>query len=143
MSRFGILRALSCATFMTVLGVIQPWGAPHSFMGIAWIASAQAADQSRFIAGFDDLPLAPGLNEVPGAATLFEGPQGRLGEAYARGNARVEAVQDFYKRTLPQLGWNAQSAGVYRREGEKLIIEISADGQITTVRFALSSSEQP
>lgn len=141
MSRLGILRALCCAVLATVLAMIQPWGGPYLFADLFQGAQAQAADPSRFLAGFDDLPLAPGLSEVPGAATLFEGPQGRLGEAYARGNAGIEAVRDFYKRTLPQLGWSLQKEGAYRREGEKLIIEIAADGKIATVRFVLSSSE--
>ena len=75
-----------------------------------------AAD--AFVTGTEDLPLMPGLAIVDGAGVVFDTPQGRIVEAYAKGTARRDAVLDFYAATLPQLGWQALSRTSYRREGE-------------------------
>jgi len=95
-----------------------------------------------FISGFEDLPLMPGLTQVPDAGTMFDTPSGRVVEAYAKGKVTVAEVAAFYDKTLHHLGWKKVTAHRYRREGEVLDLEIS-DGQgsddvSTTVRFYLA-----
>ena len=99
---------------------------------------ALAAD--AFVAGTEDLPLMPGLALVEGAGVVFDTPQGRIVEAYAKGGAKRDAVLDFYAATLPQLGWQALSRTAYRREGETLRLELYPEGRSLTVRFYLSPS---
>ncbi len=94
--------------------------------------------KSSFLAGFDDLPLTPGLREIKDAGVVFDKPEGRIVEAYAEGDLSVAKVRSFYAATLPQLGWRAEGAGRYRREGEVLSIGIRAAGKGLTVRFFLS-----
>ena len=99
-------------------------------------ASAGAGD--AFVEGFEDLPLAPGLVNVPEAGTGFDKPTGRIVVAYAQGKVPKAEIERFYKNTLPQLGWARQPGGSYLREGERLTIEfLGAEGTVT-VRYTLA-----
>ena len=80
----------------------------------------------------------PGLAEVQGAATVFDAPQGRIVETYAAGPVSADDVAAFYVQTFPQLGWTAAGRTEYRREGEKLTLEITPGADETTVRFTLA-----
>jgi hypothetical protein len=99
------------------------------------IAPARAGD--AFVEGFEDLPLAPGLVNLPEAGTGFDKPTGRIVVAYASGKTSRSAVEKFYSTTLPQLGWTREG-GAYLRDGERLTIEIlGAEGGVT-VRYTLA-----
>lgn len=95
-----------------------------------------------FVAGFEDLPLMPGLTQVAGAGMVFDTPGGRIVEAYARGAVSPAEVFAFYGRTLPQLGWRQGARSRYHRDGETLRLEVSgaAEGAAppVTVHFYLS-----
>jgi hypothetical protein len=98
----------------------------------------EGARAAAFVEGTEDVPLMPGLAMVEGAGTVFDSPQGRIVEAYAKGNVARDAVLDFYGKTLPQLGWRPDGPGTFRREGESLRLEIYSEKDGTTVRFYLS-----
>lgn len=113
------------------------------FFGLAalvvFIASAAWAQDNRFVAGFEDLPLMPGLEQGEESGTVFDTPAGRVIEAYAEGSVAAAEVDAFYAKTLPQLGWRPMSERRYRREGE--ILEITphrGDKAPVRVRFYLS-----
>lgn len=91
-----------------------------------------------FLEGLDDLPLTPGLREIKDAGVVFDKPEGRIVEAFAEGDLSEAKVRSFYAETLPELGWRAEGAGRYRREGELLSIGFRATGKGLTVRFFLS-----
>lgn len=97
---------------------------------------AGAADV--FLSRLEDLPLAPGLSEDTAAGLSFDSAGGRIVEAYARGNMTEDQVLQFYKETLPQLGWTAESARQYRRSGERLRLELTPGGSGVTVHYSLS-----
>jgi len=83
----------------------------------------------------------PGLNQDAGAGTVFDTPSGRIVEAFADGPVAARDVDAFYAETLPHLGWRRLSAHRYRREGERLELQItpkSGDPGGTTVRFYLA-----
>jgi len=104
-----------------------------------FIASAAWAQDNRFVAGFEDLPLMPGLEQGKDSGTVFDAPAGRVIEAYAEGAVAAADVDAFYAKTLPQLGWRQMSERRYRREGE--ILEITphrGDKASVRVRFYLS-----
>ncbi|HYB11236.1 MAG TPA: hypothetical protein VEJ16_16360 [Alphaproteobacteria bacterium] len=113
-------------------------------LGIALIltmpeaASLRAAD--AFVSGTEDIPLMPGLAPIDDADVIFDTPQGRIVEAYAKGDMTRKSVLEFYARTLPQLGWSAAGTGAYRREGEVLRLELYQEKGRLTVRFYLSPS---
>src|SRR3546814_12182436 len=84
-----------------------------------------------------DLPLMPGLKELPHGGLVFDKPGGRIVEAFARGAIAPQSVIAFYDDTLPQLGWQREAAGAYLREGERLELHLGEDAEGTTVHFRL------
>ena len=120
--------------------------------GLAWPGLSAYAG-SRFVRGFDDLPLMPGMTELPGELMAFDSPAGRIVENSVRGNLGKQAVQTFYAATLPQLGWVQAGPHLFIREEETLKLEflppegISISGQANdtpslTVRFSLYPTEK-
>lgn len=109
---------------------------PAIVAAVLWLAALPALAQ--FVGGIEDLPLMPGLTDIPDAGVVFETPAGRIVEAQALTGAKGrEAVLDFYDATLPQLGWTKVKRGQYSREGETLILEFP-EGPVPSVRFRLA-----
>jgi hypothetical protein len=107
-----------------------------------WLVSASCAAWAQgapaFLSTMGDVPLAPGLNELPDKGITFDDPAGRIVEAFAAGPMTRDAVTAFYHATLPGLGWTELGPGRYRRDREMLLIEfIGADSGVA-VRYLLS-----
>ena len=99
------------------------------------IAPAGAAD---FFELLEDVPVMPELEPVADAGIEFDTPSGRIVEAYAIGGTSRKAVRSFYRRTLPQLGWQAGAGDAFLREDESLSIDFfGTDGELT-VRFTIA-----
>ena len=95
-------------------------------------------DAPGFDTVIDDLPLMPGLQVMQDRDVLFFEPKaGRIAETTAEGAVDIDDVYDFYKRSLPHLGWKMVDARDYIREKELLRIDAHADQKITTVRFSI------
>ncbi len=103
-----------------------------------WLLAAWPASAGEFLAGFDDLPVMPGLAAADGAGIVFDTPAGRIIEGYAAGMVTEDAVRRFYGKTLPQLGWTRVAKDEFRREGEHLKMEFQGEDRTLTVRFTLS-----
>lgn len=99
--------------------------------------AVRAEGHAAYLAAVADLPLMPGLAEVPGVGLVFDQPSGRIVEAYARGAVSRAAVRAFYLDTLPNLGWRAKAEALFQREGEELRLDISGDDGALIVRFTL------
>lgn len=97
-----------------------------------------AAHASGFLQYSEDLPLAPGLTEQLEDGLVFDAPGGRIVEAYARGAVKAADVLKFYAATLPQLGWVRDSDLTYRRDTEKLRLDLNPQGHVLLVHFTLS-----
>lgn len=114
----------------------------RALVAIALLAAAPAHAETRFLAAFDDIPLAPGLAEVANSAFAFAAAEGRIAESTATGReADLPAVRAWYAQALPALGWALQSdAGdlVFARGRERLTVTLArgSDGA-ATVRFRL------
>ncbi len=100
-------------------------------------SGARAEGHAAYLAAVVDLPLMPGLAEVPGVGLVFDQPSGRIVEAYAQGAVSRAAVRAFYFDTLPNLGWRAKAEALFQREGEELRLDISGDDGALVVRFTL------
>jgi hypothetical protein len=98
-------------------------------------ASGLAA--GRFITGFDDLPLMPGMTEIPDTDVSFDTTAGRIVIAFVRTPADRENIMAFYQTTLAQLGWREHSEAAFLREEEVLSFDYLSDGPDTIVRFSL------
>jgi len=108
------------------------------FAGLLAGLPAVAGGAARFFGGIEDLPLMPGLTELAGEAVIFDKPEGRIVTVAAEGALARREVLEFYRRTLPQLGWREQGPATYLRAGEVLRIEVTRRGQGVTVRFTVS-----
>ena len=106
--------------------------------GLILTAPGRAEDSAGFIAGIADLPVMPGLHEVPEAGVVFDKPAGRIVEAYAEGAVSPADVLDFYGTALPQLGWDREADSSFRRDGERLVLKLRKDPGRVVVRFMLS-----
>tara|TARA_B100002003_G_scaffold15953_1_gene13322 strand:- start:242 stop:694 length:453 start_codon:yes stop_codon:yes gene_type:complete len=97
-----------------------------------------ASDVFSFVAGFEALPLMPGMHNVAGSSVVFDTPTGRIIESAIAGITTPDEIKIFYARSLPQLGWERFVETEYRREDEILKLEISSDGDYVVVHFFLS-----
>jgi len=105
--------------------------------------AAPTARATDYLAAASDLPLAAGLKEQPDKGAVFDTPLGRIVTAYAVGNAKPQAVLDFYDDTLPQLGWERDKPGTYHRKKETLKIDVVGPEQgPCKVSYTLSSQNQ-
>jgi len=103
---------------------------------------AIAAAAAAFLSIAEDVPLMPGLTEIPDTATVFDKPSGRIASTEARGAVSAASVRQFYAATLPQLGWLAVGPASFRREAELLNLTLSGrDNAALTVRFELRPNQ--
>jgi len=106
---------------------------------VLWAAAPAASLHAEgFFSNIEDLPVMPGLNELPGTAVVFDKPEGRIAEVGAAGRLDRDAVLAFYRRTLPQLGWKETAPGRFAREDERLSLDFEKSGRRLTVRFSIS-----
>ncbi len=120
-----------CTAIIAALILILTLGAVPADRG------AGAEGHAAYLAAVADLPLMPGLAEVPGAGLVFDQPSGRIVEAYAQGAVSRAAVRAFYLDTLPNLGWRPKAEALFQREGEELRLDVSGDDGALIVRFTL------
>lgn len=109
-------------------------------IAILFLISAAAGRAEQFLAGFEDVPLMPGIEPVADAGVAFDSPAGRIVEAYASGAVTRKAVQAYYRAALPQLGWTRTGPLEFSRAGERLTIELQGQSPLT-VRFALGPAK--
>ena len=91
----------------------------------------------KFLTGFSDLPIMPGMQELPDANISFDTASGRIVEAFTKTEQTVERILSFYKDVLPQLGWRVEKDTMFVRDTEILIIDLRKDGDSVIVQFSL------
>ena len=89
------------------------------FVGLTLSVPATARS---FFSQIEDLPLAPGMEEVGPASLFFQSASGRIVVAVARGEEKIFVLRRFYAKSLPPLGWHFVQTGIYRRNSEMLKI---------------------
>ncbi len=109
-------------------------GATMLWIGLTNILAANDA----FFSGVADLPLMPGLLQDSEAGLVFDKPNGRIVEFYASGTILPAAVAEFYRRTLPQLGWTKTGNLEFTRDEEILRIIVTEKDGTSIARFTLS-----
>lgn len=111
-----------------------------TFLTVVLFSFSASAEKAAFVAGFEDLPMMPGMIQAGGDSVSFDTPSGRFVEVYVEtAKADKAAVESFYDRTLPQLGWKKKNSAAkgfaFTREGEELFFTV--DGK--TVRVELKT----
>ena len=107
------------------------------FIAAVILLSAFSGRAETFLAGFEDVPLMPGIVVDREAVVAFDTPAGRIVEAYASGDVTQKAVQQFYQTALPQLGWTRTGVLDFSRDGERLSLELLGEPDAVTIRFEL------
>lgn len=87
---------------------------------------------TRFLTGSEDVPLMEGLAEIPDTRIIFDTPGGRIVDVDTKGTVSADDVADFYRESLPALGWKPdQAAGgsayTFRRASEILVITVHGE----------------
>lgn len=101
---------------------------------------AAHADPSAFVEGIEDLPLMPHLEQDSNGPTVFDTPYGSIVESAASGHVSDREVLDFYRTTLPQLGWSKQGEVSFQRDSERLTLNITHRDATAHVLFRISRS---
>jgi len=97
-----------------------------------------AAQAEAFLAGLEDIPLMEGLVSNADEGVIFDTPEGRIAEATASGTIKGQDILEFYRTTLPQLGWMPDSKDRFKREQETLSLYIlPSNTNRNTVRFQI------
>lgn len=132
---------LLCAASLVMLVSVQPLYAAQLNTATTLtdtVPETTIPANTNFAKVIDDLPLMPGLQLVEGEDVLFAEPVlGRIAETTAEGTVDIDALYDFYRRSLPGLGWKYIDARNYIREGDHLRIDAHAEGKQTSVRFSV------
>ena len=110
------------------------------FLFLFFASFSAMAGKTAFVAGFEDLPLMPGMVQTNEDSVSFDAPSGRFVEVLLETEkADRRAVETFYEKALPPLGWEKKQTGSktfsFMREGEMLVFTV--DGN--TVRIELKT----
>lgn len=80
-----------------------------------------------FFETLQDVPLMPGLEELPDLTLSYDKPEGQIIESWAATGALTSSdIESFYQTTLPQLGWRPAGKNSYARQGEYLKLGFEA-----------------
>jgi len=90
----------------------------------------------------EDLPLMPGMVEKTDEAVVFDKPGGRIVETSAEITAAALEIENFYRQTLPSLGWKALPSAGFVREEERLTLSIEKRGDAALVHFNLKPDHE-
>ena len=102
-----------------------------ALMCFSLLLIAEPVQATQFVDGMDDVPLPEGMMQITQDDFSFGNEETRLLEAYLteiRGNKkakmRFSKIGDFYRESLPQLGWiyqgNRGNDLLFYRDGETL-----------------------
>ncbi|PZO87077.1 MAG: hypothetical protein DI626_04805 [Micavibrio aeruginosavorus] len=96
------------------------------------------AAEERFFEALYDVPVMPGMEEVPGQSMLFDKPDGRIAVVVAATKvAKPAEVSAFYDETLTQMGWKKVGVNQYLRGEQRLGIKIEGATRASVVNFTL------
>lgn len=104
-----------------------------------WAVQPAAQDAPQFFSSLEDIPLMPGLQELPDQALFFDKPEGRIIEARAAmGSLTPEQVLAYYRQALPQFGWGRIDETSFFREQEKLVLSFQSGRSGPLVKFMVN-----
>ncbi|WP_420548790.1 hypothetical protein [Curvivirga sp.] len=106
--------------------------------GIFFVFLNFASYADGFLSILPEVPLPEKISEIAESEVSFDAPTGRIVQVAARGMKDKESILSFYKVTMPQLGWTAQSATEFTRENEKLSLTLNTENGETLVHFELA-----
>ena len=89
----------------------------------------------------EDIPLMPGLEEIPAETLSFDKPEGRIIESYAYLHSITQSqVIKYYADALPQFGWGKTTQNKYFRGQEYLELSFETREKQTFLRIVIRPS---
>lgn len=88
--------------------------------------------------GETDIPLMDGMKINESDTFSFDVPAGQITGFTATSNKSKKEIQEFYKTTLEELGWQKKSATLYQRDQDELVLQITAQKQGTIIKIQYS-----
>ena len=112
---------------------------------LLFILLTTPAHAGEFIDGLDDIPLMPKTIQIHSNNITFGNNESRFSEAYISSKKNnFKNISEFYKKTLPQLGWNyvsnKENALHFERDMEILDIVLEKNKPLL-VRVTLKSKD--
>ncbi|MBP3545583.1 MAG: hypothetical protein J6K16_00440 [Alphaproteobacteria bacterium] len=112
---------------------------------VSFMLFATSTHAAEFIDGLDDIPLMPQTTQLHSNNITFGNDESRFSEAYISSEKnKFKNIADFYKKTLPQLGWkfvsNKENALHFERDMEVLDIVLEKSKPLL-VRVTLKSKD--
>lgn len=97
------------------------------------------AHAEEFLAGTSDIPVMNGLKINTSEQMDFDTP---IGQVLILEGISVKKtgneILNFYKNTLPQMGWEEKSEGIFIRQKDSLTISVLKNNNPAKVRFDIS-----
>ena len=91
----------------------------------------------KFLNGFEDIPVFKEMEYVEDSLILFDKVEGRYVSSKISGDYDINEVQDYYKKILPNLGWQKFESNIYKRGKEILEIIFVKENQELSVIFSI------
>ena len=118
---------------------------PQKTAPVKTIKITQDQVSEEFVQGSEDIPLLVDMEKISEESLGFDSDSGSIMTSSYLTKNDLENVQNFYLRTLPQMGWvvvkNEQTKLILKREKDKLEIEfIKQHHQKRIVKFFISSA---
>lgn len=110
----------------------------HAAASIVWCVATAASADDDILRAVEDLPPPPGFSEDASGGLAFDTAGGHIVEAYVHGGVSEGQVFRFYRKTLPQLCRIAESQGQFRRNGERLRLDMTRGADGVTIHYSLS-----
>ena len=107
--------------------------------GMITHSQAAAGQQpTLFFTALSDIPAMNGLIELEDYTLVYDKPEGRIIEMVARLEGQsIENVRQYYKSTLPELGWRVVNDNLYARGAENLSLGYETRNGQSYVRFTI------
>ena len=93
-----------------------------------------------YVPGTEDIPLMEGASLVEEKPSIFDVSQGRVSVSRIVCSWKGSEVENFYRQTLPNLGWIRLSKNKYQREEQFLDIKTDLLKEKTLIIFELKES---
>lgn len=108
---------------------------------LAACAPSEAIEEQVFLPDIEGIPIYEGFAVNEEKRSYYDSPEGKVVEVVIEGRGDKEAISAFYAETLPELGWEPQKEGGFKRDDEVLDLEITEEKDDIEVKFSLQPAE--
>lgn len=104
------------------------------------VESVNEPSNAGFVPNLPDVPMPQNFVSDADTSSFFDSAEGRIAEINASGFQEIAEVYAFYEDIMPQFGWKQLDRGIYKKDGEMLVITAEKGKQLTNLKFQLRPS---